>query len=354
MYVKRRVKKPSKAALSLWDPRTAGRTMPEPIINHGYFVGTSGLGLWDPRTAGRTMPEPRVNRAYVAGVVYDAAHDDYPRLKNPRGIAPSPPTMQGLGGYGRGCGCGGLSGCASCGCPRCRVGLPCNCNAPVDGMFDDAWTSIKSGAATVSDKIASTYRNITGTQEVGAQGTAAWNQFPNPVIKSVSNAPNLDPQTVTAAEIGRLSRQPAQVKFAVAVVRGGWHYLVDPTVLRPEVFATIAPALKDAQARVTPAVIAEERKRVGVANVEMARQDALDAAWEARMDEKYSLLNLLKTEWKNAGANLADMAPTWLKVAAGVGVALFAANIYLNYLKTKQLVLKSRESEDKSRASEGK
>jgi hypothetical protein len=126
--------------------------MPEPIINHGYFVGTSGLGLWDPRTAGRTMPEPRVNRAYVAGVVYDAAHDDYPRLKNPRGIAPSPPTMQGLGGYGRGCGCG-CGPESSCACPRRGARRPCGCGAPVSGLLDDAWSAVKNTASAATSWI---------------------------------------------------------------------------------------------------------------------------------------------------------------------------------------------------------
>ena len=152
MYVKRRGKRPSNAALSLWDPRTAGRTMPEPIINHGYFVGSSGLGLWDPRTAGRTMPEPSVNRAYIAGVVYDAARDDYPRLKNPPGISATPPTMAGLGGYGRGCGCG-CGPKSSCACRHCGSRRPCGCEAPVSGFFDDAWSSIKNTASSATSWI---------------------------------------------------------------------------------------------------------------------------------------------------------------------------------------------------------
>ena len=324
MYVKRRVKRPSKAALSLWDPRTAGRTMPEPIINHGYFVGTSGLGLWDPRAAGRTMPEPRINRAYVAGVVYDAAHDDYPRLKNPPGISATPPTMAGLGGYGRGCGCGGLSGYAACSCPRCRAGLPCRCCAtPVGGL-----------------------------QPVEAQGIALLTstQFPDPVIKKVRAAPDLNPQTIQPNEVVGLHRNPGQMRISVRVNQGGWDYYVNPNALRPEVFAQVADGLKVFAARTTPEILENEQKRSKYARAEHARQNALDAKWQAEFDEKNSFLNLMAREARGladkAGAAAGLAIPTWAKVAAGVVAVGFVANIYLNYLKTKQLVLKSRASAD--------
>lgn len=357
MYVKRRVKKPSKAALSLWDPRTAGRTMPEPIINHGYFVGTSGLGLWDPRTAGRTMPEPRINRAYVAGVVYDAAHDDYPRLNNPRGIAPSPPTMQGLGGYGRGCGCGGVSGCASCGCPRCRRGLPCPCCAtPVGGLWDsakntvsetfnDLWYSAKKGYTAAKD-----YVTGANQQPVEAQGLKSFAQFPDPVIKKVSAAPDLNPQTIQPNEVVGLYRAPGQMRISIRVNHGGWDYVVNPNAVRPEVFAQVAEGLKVVAARITPEILAAEQKQITNARAEIARQNALDAKWQAEFEEKNSLLNLMAREFRDLANKAGDAAglaiPTWAKVAAGVVAVGFVANIYLNYLKTKQLVLKSRASAD--------
>lgn len=90
----------SACAMGLWEPRHAGLTMPEPVINHGYFTGTSGLGLWEPWRAGLTMPEPRINRAYVAGVVYDAARDDYPRLKNPSFVDAKGVSGLGISGLG--------------------------------------------------------------------------------------------------------------------------------------------------------------------------------------------------------------------------------------------------------------
>ena len=343
-----------KAGLSLWDPRTAGGTMPEPIINHGYFVGTSGLGLWDPRTAGATMPEPRINRAYIAGVVYDAARDDYPHLKNPPGISATSPTMAGLGGYGRGCGCGSLPS-MPCRCPRCRAGLPCRCCAtPVDGLWDsakntvsetfnDLWYSTKKGYASAKD-----YVTGANQQPVEAQGIAAltFPQFPDPVIKKVRAAPDLNPQTIQPNEVVGLHRNPGQMRISVRVNHGGWDYFVNPNALRPEVFAQVADGLKVFAARVTPAVLENEQKRITNARAEHARQNALDAKWLAEFEEKNSLLNLMAREAgalaDKAGAAASLAIPTWAKVAAGAIVVGFAANIYLNYLKTKQLTLKAK------------
>lgn len=325
MYFKKQPR--GKAGLSLWDPRTAGATMPEPIINHGYFVGTSGLGLWDPRTAGATMPEPRINRAYIAGVVYDAARDDYPHLKNPPGISATSPTMAGLGGYGRGCGCGSLPS-MPCRCPRCRAGLPCPCCAtPVDGLGDSAKDYV-TGA---------------NQQPVKAQGIGSFVQFPDPVIKKVRAAPDLNPQTIQPNEVVGLHRNPGQMRISVRVNHGGWDYFVNPNALRPEVFAQVADGLKAVAARVTPAVLENEQKRITNAGAEHARQNALDAKWRAEFDEKNSLLNLMAREARaladKAGAAAGLAIPTWAKVAAGAIVVGFAANIYLNYLKTKQLTL---------------
>ncbi len=311
-------KKPRrKAGLSLWDPRTAGGTMPEPIINHGYFVGTSGLGLWDPRTAGATMPEPRVNRAYIAGVVYDAARDDYPHLKNPPGISATSPTMAGLGGYGRGCGCGSLPS-MPCPCPRCCAGLPCRCGArSFNGL---------------------------GSNEVRARNT--WQQVPNPVIKPQASAPDLDPTTITEAEVVGFRRPPAQTRVAVKVLRNGFEYWVDPNALPQNVFTANAAGINAVLARVTPELIESERKTVKAATAESARQNQLDRAWQAAFEERTSLLNLLAREARGladkAGAAVGLAIPTWAKVAAGAIVVGFAANIYLNYLKTKQLMLKAK------------
>lgn len=58
------------------------------------------------------------------------------------------------------------------------------------------------------------------------------------------------------------------------------------------------------------------------------------------------MLNLLAREAgalaDKAGAAASLAIPTWAKVAAGAVVVGFAANIYLNYLKTKQLTLKAK------------
>lgn len=363
MYVQknRRVsgRKSRSTGLSLWDPRIAGATMPEPVINHGYFVGTSGLGLWDPRIAGATMPEPVVNRAYTVGVITDAARGDYPRLKNPPGISATPPTMAGLGGYGRGCGCGGLSGYASCRCPRCRAGLPCPCCAtPVGGLWDsakntvsetfnDLWYSTKKGFSAAKD-----YVTGANQQPVEAQGIASltFPQFPDPVLKKVSAAPDLDPKTIQPNEVVGLFRNPGQTRISIRVNKGGWDYLVNPNALSPEAFAQVAEGIKVVAARTTPAVLEAEQKRITNARAEIARQNALDAKWQAEFNEKNSLLNLMAREARGladkAGAAAGLAIPTWAKVAAGVVALGFVANIYLNYLKTKQLMLKSRASAD--------
>lgn len=158
--------------VGLWDPRVAGGTMPEPIINHGYFTGSSGLGLWDPRVAAGTMPEPRVNRAYVPGVVYDAARDDYPQLRNPPGISAQVPTMQGLGslGYAGSCGCPRRCGCRMpCRCSQFLSGPSCGCSGAVAGLLDDAWSAAKSAASSatswVGDKASAAADWVGGTSQ---------------------------------------------------------------------------------------------------------------------------------------------------------------------------------------------
>ena len=309
MYFKKQPR--GKAGLSLWDPRTAGATMPEPIINHGYFVGTSGLGLWDPRTAGATMPEPRINRAYIAGIVYDAARDDYPHLKNPPGISATQPTMAGLGGVGRGCGCGPV---ARCDCPRCCAGLPCRCRASMSGL---------------------------GANELLAQSSASWVQFPNPVLKTGRSAPDLlDPATITDAEIVGFHRNPGQTRVAVRVNRGGFDYRVDPNVLADSVRATIAQGLTTMQGKATPDVIAAERKRVGAAVQESARQDQLDRQWQAAFNQRNTYWELLKKEAKDVGGNVGDVTknliPDWVKYVAGVGVALYAGSLLLRFAELRK------------------
>lgn len=176
-----------------------------------------------------------------------------------------------------------------------------------------------------------------GANEVIVQGIASWAQFPNPVLKSTRSAPDLrDPATITDAEIVGFHRNPGQTRVAVRVNRGGFDYRVDPNVLADSVRATIAQGLTTMQGKATPDVIAAERKRVGAAVQESVRQDQLDRQWQAEFNKRTTYFELFKQEATDLSDKGWSLIPTWVKVAAGVGVALYAGRLVVRYMELRK------------------
>jgi len=288
----------SACAMGLWEPRHAGLTMPEPVINHGYFTGTSGLGLWEPWRAGLTMPEPRINRAYVAGVVYDAARDDYPQRKNPAFIKSN--AVSGLGLFGIGEKPKRTSLVDLADVPKMQFSTP------------SPWLELKDVQAFLQFL---SYTRTEGTRE----GTVKYSALVR--------------YTDKAQTAGKVYENIKEIKVPLSLAEKYRSIMpgLPPTAELQGQVARIQ-AIPEAQ-------IKEEKAKMERQALESKRQSELDRQWQQEFDERNSLRNLLAREAADTAKGATKFGWEFIKeilksVPTGVwlaGGAALAGYIYVMY-----------------------
>jgi hypothetical protein len=285
----------STCAMGLWEPRHAGLTMPEPVINHGYFTGTSGLGLWEPRLAGRTMPEPTVNRAYIAGVVYDAARDDYPRLKNPSFIKPG---VSGLGIFGIG--------------EKKERKSP----VPLSDVPRMQFAAGRPGLQLVDVLAFLQYMDVTRT-DATREGTVRYSAL------------------VRYTDAGKVYENIKEIKVPISLAEK-----YRPMGIMPGLPSSAELQGQTARIQAIPeAQIKEEKAKMERQALESKRQDELDRGWQQEFDERNSLSNLLAREAADTAKGVTKFGWQFIKeilkkVPTGVwlaGGAALAGYIYVMY-----------------------